>query len=128
MKITLFARDIPGSLARYNVKLNGKSVTKIALGEEKEIQLPAGTAEIQVRQFNGKSNKLTVSNGDYIEIRLSEWNVFRVLSYLLFTYVLLFFDLINTSAYFILSAAVILVLFGYFDTFKLTKSKVSPVE
>ncbi|MCC5890698.1 MAG: hypothetical protein JJU01_09005 [Alkalibacterium sp.] len=120
MAVTLFAKDIPGSFVRYNVILNETRITKLSLGEESVIELPGATAEIQVKQFTGKSNTLTVSDGDNIEIRISEWNALRAFIFILFTYSILAFGIIGTS-YFILSAAALVILFGYFETFKLVK-------
>lgn len=120
MTITILAREIPGSFVRYNIKLNGSQFTRLSLGEEKELHFPEPNAEIQAKQLFGKSNKLTVSDGDRIEIRLSEWYVLRVLIFILFTYSLLAFGLIGTS-YFILSAGALVILLGYFETFTLIK-------
>lgn len=120
MTITIRAREIPGSFVRYNIKLNGSHLTKLSLGEEKELDFSERTAEIQARQFFGKSNKLTVSDGDRIEIKLSEWNALRVLIFILFTYSLLAFGIIGTS-YFIISTVALVILFGYFETFTLIK-------
>lgn len=120
MIITILAREIPGSFVRYKIKLNGRHFTKLSLGEEKELHFLESTAEIQARQFFGKSNKLIVSDGDCIEIRLSEWNALRVLIFILFTYSLLALGIIGTS-YFILSVGALTIFFGYFETFKLIK-------
>lgn len=120
MAITILAREIPGSFVRYNIKLNGSHFMKLSLGEGKELHFPEPTAEIQAKQLFGKSNKLTVSDGDRIEIKLSEWNALRILIFILFTYSLLAFGMIGTS-YFILSAAALVILFGYFETFTLIK-------
>lgn len=120
MTITILAREIPGSFVRYNVKLNGSHLTKLSLGEEKELHFSERTAEIQARQLFGKSNKLTVSDGDRIEIKLSEWHALRVLIFILFTYSLVAFGLIGTS-YFIISTVALVILLGYFETFKLIK-------
>lgn len=120
MAITIFAREIPGSFVRYNIELNGNPFMKLSLGEEKEIHFSENTVEIQARQLFGKSNKLIVSDGDRIEIKLSEWNALRVLIFILFTYRLLAFGLIGTS-YFIISTVALVILLGYFETFKLIK-------
>ncbi|GAB2497731.1 hypothetical protein GCM10008929_18250 [Alkalibacterium psychrotolerans] len=120
MTITILAREIPGSFVRYKIKLNGRHFTKLSLGEEKELHFSEPTAEIQAKQLFGKSNKLTVSDGDRIEIRLSEWYVLRILIFILSTYSLLAFGLIGTS-YFILSAGALVILLGYFETFTLIK-------
>lgn len=120
MTITILAKEIPGSFVRYNIKLNGSHFMKLSLGEEKELHFSEPTAEIQAKQLIGKSNKLTVSDGDHIEIKLSEWYALRVLIFILFTYSLLAFGIIGTS-YFIISTVALVILLGYFETFKLIK-------
>ncbi|EXJ23387.1 hypothetical protein ADIAL_1145 [Alkalibacterium sp. AK22] len=125
MAITILAKEIPGSFVRYNIKLNGSHFMKLSLGEEKELHFSEPTAEIQIRQLFGKSNKLTVSDGDCIDIRLSQWHILRMISYLLFTYILLFYNLVSISAYFVLSTVFLVVLFGYFETYELIKTEPS---
>lgn len=123
MKITVFAKDVPGGFSDYNVKINDSRFIDVDLGEEKSIEISAETAEIRVKKLGGRSNRLRVENGDYIKISLSEWNILKIMSYLLFTYVLIYFGLMGTGVYYTLNLMLLVILFGYFDTFKLTRLK-----
>ncbi|GEK91113.1 hypothetical protein [Alkalibacterium kapii] len=123
MKITVFAKDVPGVFTGYNIKINDSRFINVDLGEEKTVEIPAETAKIRVKKLGGRSNQLRVENGDYIKISLSEWYILKIMSYLLFTYVLIYFGLMGTGVYYTLNIILLVILFGYFDTFKLTKVK-----
>lgn len=57
-----------GGMMKLKMHINGEYSGKIAAGEEKAFTLPAENATLQVKQLNGKSNKLTVNDGDSIVI------------------------------------------------------------
>lgn len=57
-----------GGLLKFKVRLNEEQTVKVIQGEARDILLPKEDSVIQVKQFNGKSNKLIVNDGDTVEI------------------------------------------------------------
>ncbi|MFC3418049.1 hypothetical protein ACFOLA_00840 [Salinicoccus hispanicus] len=69
-----------------NIKIDGRKVEKVYHEEEKEIEIERPMVELSVSQFLSKSTKITVAEGDYIEVRSSLW---RSISMIIF-FILLF--------------------------------------
>lgn len=61
------------SLGRFNVKLNGEPIVKIKNGETEYIEIDHDSSVLQVRNGLEKSNKLTVNDGDSVEIEVRFW-------------------------------------------------------
>ncbi|GAB3071328.1 hypothetical protein ACFOU0_08280 [Salinicoccus sesuvii] len=55
------------------IRIDGKRVDKVFHEEEKEIEINSPVAELSVSQFLSKKSKITVNDGDYVEIRSSLW-------------------------------------------------------
>jgi len=60
--------DTVGSLLKFKVTINDEKTLKITQGGNIDITLPKKNSVMQVKQFSGKSNKLTVNDGDVVEI------------------------------------------------------------
>ncbi|SEM00838.1 hypothetical protein SAMN04488100_1204 [Alkalibacterium putridalgicola] len=58
---------------RLEMKLNGKAIGTISNGEKREINVPYKNSCLQVTQFGGKSNELSVSDGDMVLISTAAW-------------------------------------------------------
>lgn len=56
-----------GSMMKFKVWINGTQIAKIAQKEVKELPIPE-EAVLQIRQINGKSNKLVVNDGDHVKV------------------------------------------------------------
>jgi hypothetical protein len=59
---------VAGALFKLKVKANNTEIGKIAHEEEKTFTLPEKDSVIQIKQLEGKSNKLTVNDGDHIKV------------------------------------------------------------
>ena len=57
-----------GVASRIQIKLNGKEVGSIIEKKEIEIEIPEGKSNLEVTRFGNKSNKISVKDGDVIEI------------------------------------------------------------
>ena len=57
-----------GSSMKFKVWINGTQIAKIAQKEVKELPIPEEEAVLQIKQFNGKSNKLLVNDGDHVKV------------------------------------------------------------
>lgn len=115
--------EVIGSLLKFKIWVNNKPVTKITLGEEKEVNLRKDNSAIQIKQLSGRSNLLLVNHGDHVEI--SNGTGHRWMNLLLVIYVSLIAILDESIIPISLSIAIIcfLVLLRKTDSFKLTKTK-----
>ncbi|MDN6730021.1 MAG: hypothetical protein L0L57_07590 [Alkalibacterium sp.] len=113
--------DFFASFFKLSVRLNENKVGKIAQGEEKEFPLTNSRSTLQVKQLGSKSNKLTVTDGDYIKINLASWVFWEFIS--LFILGVIVGNLTGPSQWISFSLIIIgFFIFNYFvDTFKLTK-------
>ena len=69
MSITIKRNTGQGGVAsRIQIKLNGKEVGTIMEKKEIEIEIPDGKSNLEVTRFGNKSNKISVKDGDVIEI------------------------------------------------------------
>ncbi|SFC62126.1 hypothetical protein SAMN04488102_1148 [Alkalibacterium subtropicum] len=59
---------VAGALFKLKVKANDTEIGKIAHEEEKTFTLRDKDSVIQIKQLEGKSNKLTVNDGDHIKV------------------------------------------------------------
>jgi len=59
---------VTGALFKLKVKANNIEIGKIAHEEEKTFTLPEKDSVIQIKQLEGKSNKLVVNDGDHIKV------------------------------------------------------------
>lgn len=122
MTITLTRSPyVAGSLLKFKIWLNNKPVTKIAIGEEKTITLPQNNSIVQIKQLSGKSNTLTVNDGDHVEISNGPGLRWMVLIAILFVTVS---TILNGPAVLISLLIVVIcffVLLRKTDSFKLTK-------
>lgn len=57
-----------GVASKIQIKLNGQRAASIKEKEHIEIEIPEGKANLKVTQFTANSNKITVKDGDIIEI------------------------------------------------------------
>jgi hypothetical protein len=69
MAITLKREtEAMGSSMKFKVWINGTQIARIAQKEVKELPIPEEEAVLQIKQFNGKSNKLLVNDGDHVKV------------------------------------------------------------
>ncbi|GAA0487155.1 hypothetical protein IRB23SM22_22240 [Alkalibacterium sp. s-m-22] len=61
------------SLGKLKVKVNHNRVVKMKNGETKTVDLGQQQAILQVKHFGTKSNKLTVTDGDSVELGIKKW-------------------------------------------------------
>lgn len=122
MAITLTRSPyVAGSLLKFKIWLNNEPVTKIALGEEKEITLPEENSEIQIKQLSGKSNKLTVNDGDHVEISNGPGLRWMVLLAVLFVLIVTLLDGPAVLISLLIAILCFFILLIKTDSFKLTK-------
>ncbi|WP_423190191.1 hypothetical protein ACO1PF_04775 [Alkalibacterium sp. f15] len=122
MTITLTrSPEVNGSLIKFKVWLNDEPVTKIALGEEKEVLLPKENSVIQIKQLSGKSNTLTVNDGDHVEISNGPGFRWMILLTVIYVLTITIFDgpIILISLF--IAIICFFVLLRKADSFKLTK-------
>lgn len=58
---------------RLEMKVNGKAIGTISNGEKREVDIPVKHSLLQVTQFGGKSNTLSISDGDVVLISTAAW-------------------------------------------------------
>ncbi|WP_423190189.1 hypothetical protein ACO1PF_04760 [Alkalibacterium sp. f15] len=122
MTITLTrSPEVNGSLIKFKVWLNNEHVTKIALGEEKEVPLPKENSVIQIKQLSGKSNTLTVNDGDHVEICNGTGLRWMILLAILFVPIVTILDGPTILISLFIAIICFFVLLIKTDTFNLTK-------
>lgn len=122
MTITLTRSPyVAGSLLKFKIWLNNEPVTKIALGEEKEITLPEENSEIQIKQLSGKSNILMVKDGDHVEISNGPGLRWMVLLAVLFVLIVTLLDGPAVLISLLIAILCFFILLIKTDSFKLTK-------
>lgn len=60
--------ETAGAFVKFKVWINDTQVAKLKLGEVKELVFPEKEAVLQIRQLNGRSNKLVVNDGDRVKV------------------------------------------------------------
>jgi Flp pilus assembly protein TadB len=122
MSITLTRSPyVAGSLLKFKIWLNNKPVTKIALGEEKTITLPEDNSIIQIKQFSGKSNTLTVNDGDQVEISNGTGLRWMVLLAVLFVPIVTLLEALAIFISLLVAITCFFILLIKTDSLKLTK-------
>ncbi|SFC62161.1 hypothetical protein SAMN04488102_1149 [Alkalibacterium subtropicum] len=122
MTITLTRSPyVAGSLPKFKVWLNNEPVTKIAIGEEKTITLPEDYSIVQIKQLSGKSNALTVNDGDHVEISNGPGLWWMVLLAVLFVPIAILLDGPAMLISLVVSITCFFILLIKTDSFKLTK-------
>lgn len=79
-----------GMGSKMAIKVNNEKVSKISFRQEQEITIPGENAVLSVSQYGSKSNKITVTDGDVVEIKTA------TLTYIAFA--LLFVYIFTNSA------------------------------
>lgn len=109
-----------GSSMKFKVWVNGTQIAKIAQKEVKELPI-SEEAVLQIKQFNGKSNKLVVNDGDHVKVT----NGSGLLLMLLFVAMLIpVLNIFDGSARWIGSALVVLgflLILQFVNIYKLEK-------
>ncbi|WP_368645375.1 hypothetical protein AB4027_11040 [Alkalibacterium putridalgicola] len=110
-----------GSSMKFKVWVNGTQIAKIAQKEVKELSVPEQEAVLQIKQFNGKSNKLIVNDGDHVKVTNGSGLLLMLLFIAMLIPVLNIFD---GSARWIGSALVVLgflLILQFVNIYKLEK-------
>lgn len=77
--------EVAGGVIKLKVWTNNEQVTKVALGEKKDLILPKENSVIQIKQFSGRSKSLIVNDGD--QVTISNGPVFRWMIVVLSIYI-----------------------------------------
>ncbi|GEK91114.1 hypothetical protein [Alkalibacterium kapii] len=110
-----------GGFIKYKVRVNGEKTAKITQGETKDIELTKENSVIQIKQLNGKSNTLTVNDGDTVEISNGPFVFFGfILGLILVPIATSLTGLTRWSSLFIVFI-IYLITLQLFDSFKLKK-------
>ena len=109
------------SLFKLKLILNGETIGKIAFNEEKEVKLTEDTATLQIKQFSGKSNKLTVTDGDVVEISKGDSSLWVFLIAFLLSLITSSYAGISWILGLVLSILVLLGLLSLIKVFELKK-------
>lgn len=80
-----------GSFSNVTILLNGEKVAKIADYQVLELSIQNKNADLQVTQYGFKSNKISVTEGNTVEITATKS------SYILYYTIVLFILLLNVS-------------------------------
>ncbi|MFD2831413.1 hypothetical protein [Corticicoccus populi] len=67
--------SLNGIASNIKVKLNGEKIGALSYEEEMDVDLPEREAELSVSQFLIISNKVTVSDGDHVQISFRKFNM-----------------------------------------------------
>ena len=85
------------------------------------MKLSENTATLQIKQFSGKSNKLTVTDGDVVEISKGDSSLWVFLIAFILSFITTSYDGISWIWGLVLSILVLLVLLSLIKVFELKK-------
>ncbi|MCC5894162.1 MAG: hypothetical protein JJU16_01740 [Alkalibacterium sp.] len=110
-----------GYFGKVKLNIDGYSKVKIKSGETKVIECDRREVILQVKEFGSWSNKLSVNEGDHVEITKKSWDFWYVFFISAFSGIYLMFSPVAIWITFIWILFITAMPFFLFPTYELTK-------